>query len=84
MPSPALPSSPGAALLPVLRLWLLALALSALLVAAGRHWPEPLQPDGRLVWPLLLLPPALLAFALWRGAPPAAARSDRDRGESID
>ncbi len=84
MSSPASPPSPGVALLPVLRLWLLALGLSALLVMAGRHWPAPLSPDGRLVWALLLLPPALLALVLWRGARPAAAGPDRDRGESID
>jgi hypothetical protein len=77
MPAPAAPQPLRSSLLPVLRLWLLALALSALLVVAGHHWPEPLSPDGRLVWALLLMPPGLLALVLWRGG-------SRDRGESID
>jgi hypothetical protein len=66
----------------VLRLWALALALSALLAAAGERWPAPLAPDARLVGGLVLGPPLLMA--LWLAAtwhldpePPAG-----DRGES--
>jgi hypothetical protein len=44
-------------------LWGLALGFSALLVAAGRHWPEPLDITPRAVWLLVLGPPA--AMALW-------------------
>jgi len=44
-------------------LWVLALGLSALLVAAGRHWPAPPIASQSLVWTLLLLPP--LAMGLW-------------------
>ncbi|WP_254977689.1 hypothetical protein [Cyanobium sp. ATX 6A2] len=68
----------------VLRLWALALALSAGLAAAGQHWPAPLVPTGRLVWALVLGPPLLMALwltASWRLEPdPGAA----DRGESGD
>jgi hypothetical protein len=44
-------------------LWVLALGFSALLVAAGRHWPEPLVITPRSIWLLVLAPPA--AMALW-------------------
>ncbi len=44
-------------------LWGLALGFSALLVAAGRYWPEPLAITPWAVWLLVLLPPA--AMALW-------------------
>ena len=61
--------------------WGAALALSAALVQAGRHWPEPLWPQAwshALIWPLLLLPPAAMALLLLLrlGAP------EPDRGES--
>jgi hypothetical protein len=47
--------------------WLLALGLSALLVAAGRRWPEPLPPRPEWIWALLLLVPlATLALVLAR------------------
>ena len=61
--------------------WGAALALSAGLVQAGRHWPEPLWPQAwshALIWPLLLLPPAAVALLLllrFRAPEP-------DRGES--
>lgn len=87
------PSAPAALIFAKLRQlapsWLLALLLSAGLVAAGRHWPEPLleQPwlAGRpvllltLVAALVLLPPALLALVLIR-----ALLRHPDRGESSD
>ena len=44
-------------------LWFLALGLSAALVGAGRHWPDPLTLASGPIWTLLLLPP--LAVALW-------------------
>jgi membrane protein implicated in regulation of membrane protease activity len=37
--------------------WLLALGLSALLVAGGRRWPQPLPLQADWVWALLLLLP---------------------------
>lgn len=61
----------------VLRLWALALALSAVLVAAGERWPEPLQPRGDVIAVLLLALP--LAMVLW-----LLGRWRLDRGESID
>jgi hypothetical protein len=68
----------------VLRLWSLALVLSAVLAAAGQRWPAPLAPDARLVWALVLGPPLLMALwlaASWRLHPEAPAG---DRGESGD
>ncbi len=69
--------------------WLLALALSAALVAAGRHWPTPLlqQPwamadPGRpalLALLLVLLPPALMVALLL-----VRMRRHHDKGDSID
>jgi TRAP-type C4-dicarboxylate transport system permease small subunit len=69
--------------------WLLALALSALLVWAGRRWPTPLLQQAWAQvdpgWPallallLVLLPPALMAFLLI-----ARMVRHRDSGESID
>jgi hypothetical protein len=63
-----------------LPLWTAALIGSALLVAAGERWPQALQPDGRLVWSLVLMPSLLLgAWILLPGPsdPPG-------RGESSD
>ncbi|MFO7629503.1 MAG: hypothetical protein R6W06_08305 [Prochlorococcaceae cyanobacterium] len=56
--------------------WLLALLLSALLVAAGRRWPAPLPIQPLPVLALVLLPP--LGLALWLLLAP------RGRGESSD
>jgi hypothetical protein len=50
-------------LLQVARLWAVALALSALLAAAGRRWPETPPIQAAAVLALVLLPP--LAMALW-------------------
>lgn len=64
----------------VLRVWSLALAISALLAAAGQRWPAPLPVQPALVWLLVLLPP--LVVGLWlltRWSLP-----DLDRGESSD
>jgi hypothetical protein len=73
----------------VLRLWALALAISAGLVAAGLRWPQPLHPRGDVVALLLLGPPLLMALWLlsrWRLDPPGTAGEGAhpDRGESID
>jgi ABC-type molybdate transport system permease subunit len=60
------------------RLWALALALSALLVAAGQRWPAPLPLQPALVWGLVLVPPLVLGLWLlthW-------SLADPDGGES--
>jgi hypothetical protein len=64
----------------VLRLWALALALSALLAAAGQRWPAPLPLQPAVVWLLVLLPP--LAVGVWLLAHWALPAPDR--GESTD
>ena len=66
-------------LLKIAAAWGLALAISALLRAAGQHWPEP--PPLRLGWILvaLVLPAAGLGAWLLLQPPP-----DGDRGESGD
>ena len=64
----------------VARLWSLALALSALLAAAGQRWPAPLPLQPALVWWLVLLPP--LALGLWLLT--HWSLPDPDRGESND
>lgn len=45
----------------IARLWALALALSALMAAAGERWPQPLPPRADLAWALVLVPPLLMA-----------------------
>jgi len=53
----------------VLPLWLLALGVSAALVASGQHWPETLAVQPALVWGLVSVPPGLMALWLlvqWR------------------
>jgi peptidoglycan/LPS O-acetylase OafA/YrhL len=70
-PASSAPRSPWR---PVVWLWTLALLLSALLVAAGQHWPQPLVPEPRAVWALVLGLPLLMALRLLVG----------DRGESGD
>ncbi|MDA0717266.1 MAG: hypothetical protein O2839_03475 [Cyanobacteria bacterium] len=47
----------------VLRVWLLALAISAALAAAGERWPQPLPLLQGVVWLLVGLPPLLMG--LW-------------------
>lgn len=49
----------------VIRLWALALMLSAVLVAAGQRWSQPLHPEPLLAWLLVLGLP--LVVALWLG-----------------
>ncbi|MFM9110839.1 MAG: hypothetical protein ACKOPN_09680 [Prochlorococcaceae cyanobacterium] len=48
---------------PVLQVWALALAASAMLAAAGERWPDPLTIRPAVVIALLLLPP--LAMLAW-------------------
>ncbi len=60
----------------VLPLWLLALGVSAALVASGQHWPQTLVVQPVLVWGLVLVPPGLMALwlvAQWR--PPGEGES---------
>ena len=72
----------------VARLWALALAISALLAAAGERWPAPLPPQAALVWLLVWLPPLAVGLWLllrWRlPALPEPIAPDADRGESSD
>ena len=81
----------------VLRVWSLALALSAVLAAAAERWPEPLPIRPALVWALVLLPPlgmALVLLSAWSlptgrsggdvEAPASAVRSPGKGGESDD
>jgi hypothetical protein len=51
----------------VLRVWSLALALSAVLAAAAERWPEPLPILSAVVWGLVLLPPLAMALVLLAG-----------------
>ncbi|MEI8250728.1 MAG: hypothetical protein WCF98_06120 [Synechococcus sp. ELA057] len=51
----------------VLRVWSLALALSAMLAAAGERWPDPLPIQPALVWALVLLPPLGMTLVLAAG-----------------
>jgi hypothetical protein len=48
----------------VARLWAFALALSALLAAAGQRWPDPPPIRGDLVAALLLILPLAMALLL--------------------
>ena len=69
--------------------WLFALALSALMVGAGRHWPVPLLEQAwaqrapglaaTLALGLVFMPPALMAVLLI-----SRMLRHRDRGESVD
>ncbi|MEX0588604.1 MAG: hypothetical protein WD136_05040 [Cyanobium sp.] len=70
----------------VARIWALALAISALLAAAGERWPAALPPQAGLVWLLVLLPPlavGLWILSRWRlPASPKSADPDAGKGES--
>jgi hypothetical protein len=52
---------------PILILWLLALALSALLVSAGGRWPAPLPIQPLPVALLVVVPPLLMVGWLLQG-----------------
>jgi len=61
------PTGPQGKARSIALMWLLSLGLSALLVAAGRRWPEPLPPRPEWIWALLsLVPLAILALVLSR------------------
>lgn len=66
-------------LLKIATAWALALAISALLRAAGQHWPEP--PPLRLGWILVALVLPALTLGCWLLLQPVP---DGDRGESDD
>ena len=75
MPTSSQNASPLAG---VLRVWALALAISAALAAAGERWPQPLPLQQGVVWLLVGLPPLLVGlWLLTHWSPP-----DPDRGES--
>jgi ABC-type molybdate transport system permease subunit len=62
----------------VLKVWALALAISAMLAAAGERWPQPLPLQQTVVWLLVGLPPLVVGLWLlthW-------SLPDPDRGES--
>ncbi len=94
---PLNPSSSAPKWRQLLLCWALALALSALLVWSGRHWPLPLlqqawalrQPEAplRLALALVLVPPLLMVALLllrWQGQGTAGGGLHPDRGESSD
>jgi hypothetical protein len=64
--------------------WLLSLGLSAALVAAGRHWPQPLPLQAGWLWALLLVVPlstlaALLArWPVVEGGESSGSMQERD------
>jgi hypothetical protein len=58
--------------------WLLALGLSALLVAAGQRWPQPLRIQQAWVWTSLFLLPLVTLLAV------VARWSVPEGGESSD
>ena len=66
-------------LLKIAAAWGVALAISALLHAAGQHWPDP--PPLRLGWLLLALVLPALCLGTWLLLQPSP---DGDRGESGD
>jgi hypothetical protein len=66
----------------VLRVWSLALALSAVLAASAERWPGPLPIRPGLVWALVVVPPLLMVLALVAGwsLPPGEAAPGALRG----
>ena len=72
----------------MLRVWSLALALSAVLAAAAERWPEPLPIRPAVVWALVLLPPLAMALVLLAGwslppQPPEAERAASTATEDL-
>jgi hypothetical protein len=90
VPSPAAAAKARQLLLP----WSAALGLSALLVAAGRRWPDPLLSQSwalarpelplQLALALVLLPPLLMGLVLLArmGAPGLAPAAPTSTGEN--
>jgi hypothetical protein len=62
--------------------WLLALGLSALLVAAGQRWPQPLPISAAVVWGALLGLPLLTLVVVLLRWPVLEARPSVEGGES--
>ena len=62
--------------------WLLALGLSALIVAAGRRWPQPLQIQSGWVWAALVLLPLLTLVGVLARWPVPQASAEPEEGES--
>ena len=58
-------------------LWILALALSAVLVLAGRLWPAALTARADLALLLVLLPPLGMVLVVWRRWPLPAPEANR-------
>ena len=69
-------SEPSAKIRQVLLLWVIALAISAALAAAGQRWPEPLPLRDAPIWALLLLPSlVMVALLLGRWSLPTGPES---------
>ncbi|MBC1260403.1 hypothetical protein FQK07_03810 [Synechococcus sp. BSF8S] len=70
--------------------WTVAFLISALLVSAGRHWPDPLPVVAWQVWVLVLTPPLLMGAWIasrWGRVPAVAAGpggEDGDEGQSCN
>ncbi|MFM7235833.1 MAG: hypothetical protein ACKOYK_03540 [Cyanobium sp.] len=62
--------------------WLLALGLSALLVAAGQRWPQPLPIRAAWVWAALFGLPLLTLVVVLVRWPMPEARPSVEGGES--
>ena len=72
-------------LLKIAAAWGVALAISGLLRAAGRHWPAPLPVHTGWILVALVLP--ALALAIWlllQPLPIPGPAPDGDKGESFD
>lgn len=66
--------------------WALALGISALPVAAGRHWMEPLTIRPAVALALVLLPPLLVGVWLghnWDLSPSSKRDQNRKEPESV-
>jgi len=62
--------------------WLLALGLSALMVAAGQRWPQPLPIQPGWVWAGLFLLPLFTLVGVLARWPVPQASAELEEGES--